>query len=147
MAEPLPGALTLRLPSHLEFVRPVRKMLEALLLAQGWEEEAVADAGLVATEVLQNAVEHGSRGDGTERVELLALVEAESVLFEVSDPGTGKGTQSLLAQDVVHPPPADAPRGRGLFLVNRMVQALERARAPGGGSLVRVRLRVEAAVP
>jgi serine/threonine-protein kinase RsbW len=145
--EGLPSALTIRVPSHLEFVRPVRKMVEALLLGQAWGEEATADAGLVVTELIQNAVEHGSRGDGAEQVDVLVLVESGAVLFEVSDPGTGKGPQSLLAQDVVHPPPADAPRGRGLFLVNRMVQALERGRTPGGGSVVRIRLRVEAPVP
>jgi serine/threonine-protein kinase RsbW len=143
--EPLPAALTVAVPTDLGFVRPVRKMIEALLAAQGWDEEAVADVGLVATEVLQNAVEHGSRNDGTERVEVAVALEGSAATIEVLDPGTGRGPAALLAQDVTRPPPPDAPRGRGLFLVNRMVERLDRAASGGGGSRVRVRVRVEVA--
>jgi serine/threonine-protein kinase RsbW len=145
--EGLPAALTIRVPTDLGFVRPVRKMIEALLSAQGWGEEAVADAGLIATEVLQNAVEHGSKNDGSEVVELHVALQVDAATIDVQDPGTGKGTQSLLRQDVTKPPPPDSPRGRGLFLVNRMVQTLDRSTAAGGGSLVRVRVRIEASVP
>jgi serine/threonine-protein kinase RsbW len=141
--EALPAGLTVAVPTDLGFVRPVRKMIEALLAAQGWEEEAVADVGLVATEVIQNAVEHGSKNDGTERVEIVVSLEAHAATVEVLDPGTGKGPQSLLARDVTAPPPPDAPRGRGLFLVNRMVETLDRGVSQNGGSRVRVRVRVE----
>jgi serine/threonine-protein kinase RsbW len=140
--EGLPAALTVQVPTDLEFVRPLRKMLEALLGAQGWDEEAVADTGLVATEVIQNAVEHGSRNDGSERIEVIVSLDARLATIEVTDPGTGKGPRALLAQDVTRPPPEDSARGRGLFLVNRMVEALERGALPGGGSRVRVRVRL-----
>jgi serine/threonine-protein kinase RsbW len=139
--EGLPAALTVRVPTDLAFVRPVRKMVEALLSAQGWDEEAVADAGLVATELIQNAVEHGSKCDGCEAVDVVVSLGVHRATVEVSDPGTGKGPRALLSQDVLRPPPADAPRGRGLYLVNRMVEILDREAAPGGGSRVRVVVR------
>lgn len=129
------------IPTTLEHVRPVRKMLEALLGCEGWGEEDVADAGLVATEVIQNAVEHGSRGDGTERVEVRCDLDASGVVLEVADPGTGKGTASLLGRDVTVVPPVESSRGRGLYLVHRMTHAMERQASPGGGSMVRVRIR------
>jgi anti-sigma regulatory factor (Ser/Thr protein kinase) len=134
--------LTVVIPTTLEHVRPVRKILEGLLGCEGWGEDDVADAGLVATEVIQNAVEHGSRNDGTEHVEVRCSLEAGAFLVEVADPGTGKGPAVLLARDVTHAPPLDASRGRGLYLVHRMSQRMERLLGPGGGSVVRVRLAV-----
>jgi serine/threonine-protein kinase RsbW len=128
------------IPTSLEYVRPVRKMLEGLLGGEGWSEDDVADAGLVATEVIQNAVEHGSRGDGAEAVEVQCVLGPGVLEIAVHDPGSGKGPRALLARDVVTPPPIDSSRGRGLYLVNRMSKTMERGIGPDGGSVVRVRL-------
>lgn len=128
------------LPTRLEMVRPVRRALEALLAALGWTEDDAADAGLVATEVIQNAVEHGSRNDGLETVRVRCTVTAAAVMFDVDDPGTGKGPDSLLSRDVTVPPPLESSRGRGLYLVHRMARTMERRRLDDGGSSVRVRM-------
>ena len=147
MPEGLPAPLTIRIPTDLAFVRPVRKMIEGLLAAQSWGEDDVADAGLVATEVVQNAVEHGSRNDGTETVEISCALTAGAVVIDVVDPGTGKGPEALLARDVTAPPPADSPRGRGLYLIHRMVREFDRRLDPRGGSFIRVRLGAGMPVP
>jgi anti-sigma regulatory factor (Ser/Thr protein kinase) len=143
MPEGLPDALVLSLPTHLAFVRPFRKMLEGLLAAQGWTEEDVEDAALVATEVVQNAIEHGSRNDGTEHVAARLTVEPTGLVLEVSDPGTGKDPRVLLAKDVAVPPDLEAPRGRGLFLIHRLSARFDRMRDAGGGCRVRVRMEWE----
>lgn len=145
MPEGLPSALHLRLPTDLVFVRPARKMVEALLQAQGWDEDAVEEVALVATELVQNAIEHGSRADGTEIADLCVRLHPGAVEMEVTDPGTGKDLGALLERDVTRPVPLDSPRGRGLFLINRLASRLERARAPGGGAVVRVRMESSAA--
>jgi anti-sigma regulatory factor (Ser/Thr protein kinase) len=129
-----------RLPTQLEMVRPVRRVLEALLSALGWSEDDVADVGLIATEVIQNAVEHGSRNDGREVVAVRCAVVAGELTVDVRDPGTGKGPESLLTRDVTVPPPLESSRGRGLYLVHRMAQAMDRRRTAEGGSAVRVRM-------
>ena len=128
------------LPTDLERIRPIRRCVESLLASEGWCEEDAADVGLVVTELLQNAIEHGSRGDGLESVTLRCTVPAKgTVLIDVTDPGTGKGLASLLGRDVTTPPPIDAVRGRGLFLVHRMSKSLERAGGAEGRSVVRIR--------
>ena len=113
-----------------------------MLASEGWNEEDSADAGLVISELLQNAIEHGSRNDGAEAVRCRCTSRPEgTVEIVVHDPGTGKGFESLARRDVTTPPPLDAVRGRGLFLVHRMTETLDRSRAKDGGSLVAVRLR------
>ena len=134
-----PVSLVVEIPSSLDFVGPVRRVLEGLLASHGWGEEDVADVGLVATEVLQNAVEHGSRNDGAEAVRVACTVKGTEILIDVDDPGSGKGPQSLLARDVTVPPPVDSSRGRGLYLVHRMAHELHREHRVDGGGRVRVR--------
>lgn len=139
MTAALPGVVRIRFTTRLEMVRPLRKILVAVLAAQGWPEEALEDAALVATEVLQNAVEHGSLHDGREEVALALTVLEDACELEVHDPGTGKGPHSLLGRDPAQPPDPSSDRGRGLFLVHRLAVALER-RQEGTGACVRVRL-------
>jgi hypothetical protein len=67
MSDPVRPAFDVKLPTRLEVVGPLRRVLEALLASLGWSEDDTADAGLIATEVIQNAVEHGSRNDGARR--------------------------------------------------------------------------------
>lgn len=142
MPEALPDALRLVCPTDLAWVRPVRKMIEALLAGQGWGEDSVEDTGLVFTEVLQNAIEHGSRADGTEDVDVLCTVAAGAVTLEVTDPGTGKDPVEVLRRDVTKPAPPDQARGRGLYLVNKMADSFDRGLAEGRGCRIRVRLEV-----
>ncbi len=144
MPEALPAPVRITLVTDLVFVRVARKMLEGLLHAQGWEEETVEEIALVATELVQNAIEHGSRNDGTEIAVLELLLEDDAVVLEMIDPGTGKDPSLLLQRDVEQPVPLDASRGRGLFLVNRLARKFERSRDESGGSRVRARMEADA---
>lgn len=145
MLDGLPDPLHVRLPSDLAFVRPFRKMLEGLLAGQSWPEDAIEDAALVATEVVQNAIEHGSRADGHEAVTVLLWPTPEGLDLEVTDPGTGKDPQEVLRRDVTVPPDLTSPRGRGLFLIHTLSARFDRVLAPGGGCLIRVHLEPESA--
>ena len=144
MPEGLSAPVSLLLVTDLVFVRAARKMLEGLLNAHGWEEESVEEVALVATELVQNAIEHGSKNDGTESVQLGIHLDADAVILEMTDPGTGKDPTLLLSRDVEQAVPLDAPRGRGLFLVNRLARRLERSRDANGGCRVRARMEADA---
>jgi len=144
MPDGLPAPVRLVLVTDLVFVRAARKMLEGLLNAQGWEEETVEEVALVATELVQNAIEHGSKNDGTETSELVMWLEDDAVILEMIDPGTGKDPSILLDRDVEQPVPLDAARGRGLFLVNRLARRFERSRSDNGGCRVRARMEADA---
>lgn len=144
MPDGLPHAFVLDIPSDLAYVRPVRKMIEGLLYAQGWEEDDVDDASLILTEIVQNAVEHGSRGDGSERIHVSVHALDKAVEVEVRDPGTGKDPALAIERDVTAPVPMDEPRGRGLFLIHRLSAGFEREIADGGGLCIRARKEIGA---
>lgn len=144
MPHALSAPLWIVVPTDLEFVRPSRKMIEALLYGQGWEEDDVEEAALVATELIQNAIEHGSRNDGTESARIRLTVSETTVEFVVVDPGTGKDPMGLLDRDVEAAVPLDSPRGRGLFLINRLAVDFVRARDDNGGARVQARLECQA---
>ena len=138
MTQALPDSLRITVPTDLAFVRPVRKMVEALLGAQGWAEDDVDDIALVVTEVIQNAIEHGSRGRGDEQVDIWCSPGQGSIEIEVRDPGTGKDPQEAIDRDVTLPVPLDAERGRGLFLIGRLCDEFQREILETGGMRVRV---------
>ena len=142
MPQSLPEPLRIQVPTDLLYVRPVRKMLEALLHAQGWPEDDVDDAALIITEIVQNAVEHGSRADGRETVEISFHAHPDAVDLVVEDPGSGEDPRAVLDRDVEQPVPLDEARGRGLFLIHRLTARFERSLGAGGGLRVSARKEI-----
>ena len=144
MPQSLPAPLRIQVPTDLLYVRPVRKMLEALLHAQGWPEDDVDDAALIITEIVQNAVEHGSRADGQETVDISFHARDDAVDLVVVDPGSGQDPAAVLERDVERPVPLDEARGRGLFLIHRLAARFERSISAGGGLRVSARKEIAA---
>lgn len=94
-------------------------------LASAWAEAVAAepdDLPLIVTELLSNAV-NASPPDGSVIVRLERDPDAWSVT--VVDEGPGFRTGSLAI------PPAEATRGRGLALVNQLVDAIVVERVDG----------------
>jgi anti-sigma regulatory factor (Ser/Thr protein kinase) len=139
MPDALPAPIKLEVPSDLIFVRPVRKMVEGLLQAHGWGEDDVDDASLIVTEIVQNAVEHGSRADGRESIRVEVRMETDAVEFIVVDPGTGDDPALALLRDVETRPPLEDSRGRGLYLIFRLACELDRSLVKDGGLCIRAR--------
>ena len=139
MTESRTDKFCIEVPTNLLYVRPVRKMIEAILKSEDWSEDDVDDTALVVTEVVQNAIEHGSLCDGLERVSVRCRLSERVVELEVEDPGTGKNPEDLLDRDVTAPVPLEATRGRGLFLIHRLCASLTRERLSSGRIQVRVR--------
>jgi anti-sigma regulatory factor (Ser/Thr protein kinase) len=100
--------LTLRLPRRPEAVVTARRAAERL--GADLPSQVVADLRLVVSELVTNAVRHGT-GD---EVELRLTVDGAVVRGEVIDAGEGfVPPPSLL-------PASDVPGGRGLVIVDRV---------------------------
>jgi anti-sigma regulatory factor (Ser/Thr protein kinase) len=99
----------MRLPSGADAARAARRLVEEEL-GEVLDAQRMADARLLVSEVVTNAIRHGD-GDGP--VTMTIGVAGGAVRVEVRDPGDG-----------FVPPPAQPdpqlPGGRGLMLVDML---------------------------
>jgi two-component sensor histidine kinase len=86
----------------------IRRRLTDDLAPYGLDEASVHEVTLVATELVGNAVRHGSSGDA-ERVDVTWSIDPGSVTIVVADP-SGTPPQPQVADP-------DAESGRGLTIV------------------------------
>ena len=104
-----------RFPAHPASVRRARHaVVEAL--PYGLPAQLHAELGLITSELVTNAIRHGTCAGADEVVELVLWPTDGHYWLAVSDPGTGKPA-------VEHSPRSDAESGRGLLLVDALADA------------------------
>ena len=144
---PLEVATHLNLPTDLSLIGPVAETLSQDLQLQGrLSNEEVFQLRLTLSEVLTNAMEHGSleitfkdkataiieesykelvaqrRADprlGRRRVSLYLELSPKQVLYTIQDEGPGFDTVEMLK--MLSTPDVESPCGRGLFLVSHFM--------------------------
>jgi PAS domain S-box-containing protein len=107
--------------------RAARGELAGELRAVGMNEENVLVAELIVAELLGNVVRYA-----TGRVDLILDHSADVPVIHIIDGGTGFEHNPRLPADTY------AESGRGLYIVAKLAREFTIARAPGGGSHVRV---------
>lgn len=90
------------------------------------------------TEALSNAILRGNREDIAKRVKVRADVSDRRLVLEVEDEGTGFDLEEC-TEDPTTGENLMREDGRGLFLMRRLMDSVERFR--NGGNVVRLTLR------
>lgn len=109
---PLQGPVSMSLPFSAESARTVRDALTSWLVHHGAHPHAVADARLIATELVSNALHHASPlPNGTMLVRW--RMHRGELQLSVSDGGGATAPAVLEAS-------ADDQSGRGLSIVNEL---------------------------
>jgi anti-sigma regulatory factor (Ser/Thr protein kinase) len=130
---PLESFTTLALPRDLGTPAQGRRLLESAL--DSLPESVLADAQLLLTEVLSNAILHGSAGAGAR---LDVSVEADESIVRVTV--TDRSPQ--FPRPAILPPDPLAASGWGLYLLERLAKQWGVEDAPDGGSAVWFELSV-----
>jgi serine/threonine-protein kinase RsbW len=118
-------------------VAPAVERIMAVVHEMGCAAGKEFEVELALTEALANAVEHGCGGDPRKQVQVCVGCDRErGVLIVVRDPGPGFDPAQV-------PSPVVGERlfsrgGRGVFLINRLMDDVRYAR---GGSEIRLRKR------
>lgn len=130
--------VTLSFSANMRFVRPVRHFIGALCTLADYGEDEADEIALVATEILNNSIEHGCRTPD-DQVEVTMIVTPELFRFEVLDAGSG-GPEfaSHAAQRAKIMPDLEESRGRGLFLINNFMDELDVSYDPDSGTCFKV---------
>lgn len=130
--------------ANLRYVRPVRHFISALCALAEYDEDETESIALVATELLNNAIEHGAHGP-EEEIELTMRVTSERFSFVVLDPGRGGENFARTAiAKASQMPDLDEPRGRGLFLIKNYMDELDISYDPERGTRLSVSKVMEA---
>lgn len=115
--------IKLELPSDLSVIEHVARVLAGCCRAfQSYSPRTLINLRIAVSEVLSNAILYGNAGDRNKKVTVHARVDAWGIKVQVADEGPGFDPHQL-------PDPRDedaiqAPGGRGLFLVKRLVDVV-----------------------
>jgi len=127
---PEPTRLPITLPIEAVRLTEARQLAEAEAYRAGLDPERAADFALAVNELVTNSIEHGGN-----RGSLRIWLEDGHLLAEVRD--AGRGRDPLAGRRPVDP---EQRRGRGLLLINHLVD-LVRVHQADDGSTTRIYLR------
>ena len=130
---------TLQLPSTVESIAELELLIEEIADTYQVSEDTFANMMTCLNEALINAIKHGNKFSATKKVIVNADVDNKRLIWTVTDEGEGF--------DYVHLPDPTAPEnllsedGRGLFLMQRLMDRVERFQSDG--NVVRLTLNRE----
>jgi serine/threonine-protein kinase RsbW len=119
-------------------VELVRRECQELDYAQ---RQIMLNVPVALTEALSNAILRGNHDDPAKHVHVRAEVDHVRLVVEVADEGEGFDLDASLI-DPTTPGNVDREDGRGLFLMRKLMDRVERIEA-AHGSVVRMTLRRE----
>jgi anti-sigma regulatory factor (Ser/Thr protein kinase) len=103
-----------------------------MLAEKQWPEKEVMRVELALEEALANAIRHGCQNDPGKKLQCIVTIDHEGdIVIVVRDPGTGFDPSTV--PDPTHPDNVFKPSGRGIFLINELMD--EVAFADGGREL------------
>lgn len=124
----------LDLPLEVETVPVVRGLLRASMVELGVEGECIDDISLALTEACANVVAHAAAAGATSAAGYRVEVTFDKVRCEIKviDDGGGFDPRHLL----VTMPDVEAERGRGLAIIDELMDGVAFSSAPGVGTTV-----------
>jgi serine/threonine-protein kinase RsbW len=130
--------LGLALPRDAKSVPVIRRILRDSLTTIGVSADTVSDIELALTEACTNVLDHAG---GVSDYEVTALIDGRSCVLEVTDEGVG------YAAGIAEEAPMHAEGGRGLQLMQAVVDHVSVAKRPSDGTVVRMEKHLKMANP
>jgi serine/threonine-protein kinase RsbW len=127
----------LKMPSRKEAVAPVVERIIEAVEPAGLQPDRRIDLAVALSEGLSNAAEHGHHLDATKNV-LIAGCSTPGIGCVVDIRNAGPGFDAAAVADCTNADRLLAPRGRGIFLMRRLVDTLDYNAA---GTRVRLRMK------
>ena len=122
-------------------VELVRQECEAMRFAR---TQLMLNLPVALTEALSNAILRGNLDDPRKCVRVRARVDAAALVVDVMDEGAGFDLEACMV-DCTTPERVHGEDGRGLFLMHKLMDRVERfaggAGGAGAGNVVRLTLR------
>src|SRR5262245_8221892 len=137
-----PGrTIDLRIPNDVrEIERVVELVQQECAAMQFATRQLMLNVPVALTEALSNAILYGNADDPHKHVTIRVRVDAAVLVVEVWDEGSGFDLDECLV-DPTTPERIEGEAGRGLFLMQKLMDSVERFAAEPRGNIVRLTLR------
>jgi serine/threonine-protein kinase RsbW len=126
-----PNVIRLTIPAKPEYITLCRLALTGLARVRSFPDELVADMKLALTEACSNSVRH-AYDDGGGSVEILYELQADRLVVEVCDDGSGFDVATDAQTDE-----ALTEGGLGIAIIRSIADELDIERRASGGSRLR----------
>ncbi len=134
MDKPVIKGNTISVPSKLDHLADVDLFIEGILRGYGTDESLIADIAISVSELVNNAVSHGNRGEANKVVSVSINKANGSIRIAVSDEGGGFDPEEIAN------PIADENLlkeiGRGIFIVKSLMDSVETKKSDKGTTVV-----------
>ena len=123
MDKPVISDNSISIPANLKYLTDVDEFVEDFLRRSGAEESAIADIAISVSELINNAVAHGSVSSPDQPIVVTIDRTDGLIKIGVSDPGSG------FDPDAIDDPLADEnllkEAGRGIFIVRSLMDSVD----------------------
>jgi serine/threonine-protein kinase RsbW len=137
-------AIEVAIPSDVRYIERVVDLVRRQCAELAYSPRHVAlNVPVALAEALANAILYGSGEDPRAHVQVKAQVDREALVVEICDEGRGFDLDEC-TQDPTTPDHLDDEGGRGLFLMRRLMDRVERYASNDGkarSNIVRLTLR------
>jgi serine/threonine-protein kinase RsbW len=141
MTRRLPREHVLDIPAVVRALHQARVFVDKIMCEAGLNDADRAAFELAITEVVSNAIRHGSPRGAEDRVTLRIVEEETRIVVTIRDQGVGFVPEQITLPD----PHTFADHGRGLYLIHALADEVEYDRADG--TTVRLVKKKKAAMP
>ncbi|NOX88449.1 MAG: ATP-binding protein [Calditrichaeota bacterium] len=116
------GEYTVTFPSHIKYLETIERITSQIASELHFEETIRDDLSIVVTELFNNALHHGNKGDQSKKIKITFRVREKCLQVSVRDEGAGFDPKKI--KNPLSPENIYEVGGRGLFLVEQLVDEM-----------------------
>lgn len=115
---------SVRFPSDIKYLEQIERTSSQIAQEAGFDEDTIDDISIALTELVNNAIHHANQDDLSKNVHVSFYIEEKKHLkISIKDEGTGFTPSQV--NDPLHPDNIMLDNGRGLYLVNALMDSVE----------------------
>ncbi len=110
--------INIEIPSIAENIRIVESFIDNAKERFQLNDDIYGNIMIAVTEAVNNAIQHGNKGDKNKNVNLNLIIDQNTIRFKIEDEGPGFDLNNL--PDPTSEENLEKPNGRGIFLMKHL---------------------------